>query len=49
MDGDGVGADPEEPRRAKNGFLFLVLDSRTRKLDETFVDEFGKQKGRASF
>ncbi len=44
-----LAGDPEEPRRAKNGFLYLVLDSRTRKLEETFVDEFGEQKGRASF
>lgn len=41
--------DPEETRRAKNGFVLLVLDSNTRKLDETFIDEFGKPKAEASF
>jgi hypothetical protein len=44
-----LAGDPEEPRRAKNGFVFLVLDSATRKLDETFIDEFGKKKASASF
>ena len=41
--------DPEEPRRAKNGFLLLVLDSKKKELDETFIDEFGKPKAEASF
>ena len=60
-EGDGAGGvrvqwtetelagDPEEPRRAKNGFVFLVLDSTTKTLDETFIDEFGKKKANASF
>jgi hypothetical protein len=44
-----LAGDPEEERRAKNGFVFLVLDSATKKLDETFIDEFGKTKISASF
>jgi hypothetical protein len=44
-----LAGDPEEPRRAKNGFVLLALDSKTRKLAETFVDEFGKKKAGASF
>jgi 3',5'-cyclic AMP phosphodiesterase CpdA len=44
-----LAGDPEEPRRAKNGFVFLVLDSKTRKLTETFIDEFGKRKVERSF
>ena len=44
-----LAGDPEEPRRAKNGFVFLALDSKTGKLEETFVDEFGMKKAGASF
>lgn len=44
-----LAGDPEEPRRAKNGFVSVVLDSKTRKLEETFIDEFGVQKKSASF
>ncbi len=44
-----LAADPEEPRRAKNGFLHLVLDSPTKKVEETFIDEFGEPKGEGSF
>ena len=44
-----LAGDPEEPRRGKNGFVFLVLDSATRKLEETFVDEFGARKATGSF
>jgi calcineurin-like phosphoesterase family protein len=56
--GDGVrvewteselAGDAEEPRRAKNGFVLLVLDSKTRKLTETFIDEFGKRKAEGTF
>ena len=41
--------DPEEPRRAKNGFVFLVLDSAAKTLEETFIDELGKEKTSGSF
>ena len=44
-----LAGDPEEPRRARNGFVFLTLDSKTRKLRETFVDEFGEKKAGATF
>jgi hypothetical protein len=44
-----LAGDPEEPRRAKNGFVLLVLDSKTRKLTETFIDEFGKRKAEGTF
>jgi hypothetical protein len=39
-----LAGDPEEPRRAKNGFVFLKLDSRNKTLEETFIDEFGEKK-----
>ncbi len=39
-----LAGDPEEPRRAKNGFVFLKLDSKNKTLEETFIDEFGEKK-----
>ncbi len=44
-----LAGDPDEPRRAKNGFVSLVLDSGTRKAEEAFIDEFGVEKKRGSF
>ena len=44
-----LAGDPEELRRAKNGFVHLVLDSNTKKLTETFIDEFGKRKIEGTF
>ncbi len=39
-----LAGDPEEPRRGKNGFVFLKLDSTNKTLEETFIDEFGEKK-----
>ena len=44
-----LAGDPEEPRRAKNGFVFLALDSAAKKLEETFFDEYGVKQIDATF
>ena len=49
VDGDAVAGDPEEPRRAKNGFVLLALDSAAKKLEEIFFDESCEKKSDATF
>jgi 3',5'-cyclic AMP phosphodiesterase CpdA len=44
-----LAGDPQEPRRAKNGFVFLELNSKDRTLRETFIDEFGAKKAGETF
>lgn len=44
-----LAGDQEEPRRAKNGFVLLALDSTAKTLEETFFDESGVKKSAAKF